>query len=178
MHVLLGILGSIITILILLKRLADSGIDLAGLNPFLWHRRRQWRMKVQGNPIHAITSPMELTALLMTATAKIDGDMSSEEKTALRSFMQTEFQLSKRDAADLLISSAYTLGDGNDLRKNLDAVMNPGLENFSEVQARSALELLVRLGNIDPAGNELKREFIGQVRQIFDARFAPQGKWQ
>ena len=178
MHVLLGILGSIITILILLKRLADSGIDLAGLNPFLWHRRRKWRMKVEGNPIHAISSPMELTALLMTATAKIDGDMSSEEKTALRSFMQTEFQLSKRDAADLLISSAYMLGDGNDLRKNLDAVMKSGLENFSEVQARSALELLVRVGNIDPAGNELKSEFIGQVRQIFDARFAPQGKWQ
>ena len=33
MHVLLGILGSIITILILLKRLADAGIDLAGLQP-------------------------------------------------------------------------------------------------------------------------------------------------
>ena len=67
MHVLLGILGSIITILILLKRLADSGIDLAGLNPFLWHRRRKWRMKVEGNPIHAISSPMELTALLRAA---------------------------------------------------------------------------------------------------------------
>ena len=90
MHVLLGILGAIVTILILLKRLADAGIDLAGLNPFLRQRRRQWRNKVEGNPIHAISSPMELTALLMTATAKIDGDMSSEEKKALLSFMERE----------------------------------------------------------------------------------------
>ena len=178
MHVLLGILGSIITILILLKRLADSGIDLAGLNPFLWQRRRRWRMKVEGNPIHAISSPMELTALLMTATAKIDGDMSSEEKKAMLSFMEKEFQLSKRDAADLLISSAYMLGSGDELRKNLDGVMRPSLDNFSEVQARSALALLDEVCNIDPAGNELKKEFIERIRQIFDARFAPQGKWQ
>ena len=178
MHVLLGILGTIITILILLKRLADSGIDLGGLNPFLWHRRRRWRMKVEGNPIHAISSPMELTALLMTATAKIDGDMSSEEKRALLSFMEKEFQLSRRAAADLLISSAYMLGSGDDLRRDLDSVMRPSLDNFSEVQARSALGLLDQVCNIDPAGNELKKEFIEQIRQIFDARFAPQGKWQ
>lgn len=178
MHVLLGILGAIVTILILLKRLADSGIDLGGLNPFLWNRRRQWRMKVEGNPIHAISSPMELTALLMTATAKIDGDMSSEEKKALLSFMEKEFRLSKREAADLLIASAYMLGDGIELHKNLDSVLSPSLDNFSEIQARSALGLLEEVCSIDSAGNELKTEFIERVRQIFDARFAPQGKWQ
>ena len=178
MHVLLGILGSVITILILLKRLADLGIDLAGLNPFLWQRRRQWRMKVQGNPIYAVSSPMELTALLMTATAKIDGDMSAEEKKALLSFMESEFQLSTRDAADLLVASAHMLGDGADLHQNLDRVMKPGLDQFSEAQARSALELLDKVCGVDAAANELKREFIAKVRQFFDARFAPQGKWQ
>ena len=144
MHVLLGILGSIVTILVLLKRLADLGIDLAGLNPFLWHRRRQWRNKVEGNPLHAISSPMELTALLMTATAKIDGDMSSEEKKALLSFMEKEFELSKRDAADLLTASAHMLGDGIELHKNLDSVMRPSLDNFSEIQARAASALFGR----------------------------------
>jgi len=43
MHFILGLLGTIVTILILLNRLADAGIDLGGLNPFLWHRRRKWR---------------------------------------------------------------------------------------------------------------------------------------
>ncbi len=45
MHVIIGVLGSIITILILLNRLAEAGIDLGGLNPFLWKRRRQWKQK-------------------------------------------------------------------------------------------------------------------------------------
>ena len=135
-------------------------------------------MKVEVNSIHAISSPMELTALLMTATAKIDGDMSSEEKKALLSFMEKEFRLSKREAADLLIASAYMLGDGIELHKNLDGVLSPGLDSFSEIQARSALGLLEQVCSIDSVGNELKTEFIGRVRQIFDARFAPQGKWQ
>ena len=36
MHIILGVLGAVITILILLNRLAEAGIDLGGLNPFLW----------------------------------------------------------------------------------------------------------------------------------------------
>jgi hypothetical protein len=39
MHVILGLLGAVITILILLKRLSDAGFDPASLNPFLWYRR-------------------------------------------------------------------------------------------------------------------------------------------
>ena len=39
MPVILGFLGSIATILVLLRQLAEAGIDLGGLNPFLWKRR-------------------------------------------------------------------------------------------------------------------------------------------
>ena len=45
MPYLLGFLGLLVTVLILLSRLADAGIDLGGLNPFLWRRRRAWRQK-------------------------------------------------------------------------------------------------------------------------------------
>lgn len=81
MHVL-GLLGTIVTILWLLHRLAEMGIDLAGLNPFLWRRRRRWRNNYQANPIFKIDSPLEATALLVTAIAKADGEMSSKEEQA------------------------------------------------------------------------------------------------
>lgn len=42
MPVLLGVLAAVVTILVLLKQLADHGISLGGLNPFLWRRRRNW----------------------------------------------------------------------------------------------------------------------------------------
>ena len=40
MHIILGALGSIVTILYMLDRL---GIDIGGLNPFYWYRRRAFR---------------------------------------------------------------------------------------------------------------------------------------
>ena len=79
MHIILGILGSLITVLILLNRLADAGIDLGGLNPYLWQRRRKWRNKYEGNPVFKIESPMDAAAILMVATAKADGDISLDE---------------------------------------------------------------------------------------------------
>lgn len=41
MHIVLGLLGTLVTILWLLYRLAEMGIDLGGLNPWAWRRRRQ-----------------------------------------------------------------------------------------------------------------------------------------
>ena len=59
MHIIFGLLGTIVTILILLNRLADAGIDLGGLNPFLWSRRRKWRKQYEGNPVFKIENPMD-----------------------------------------------------------------------------------------------------------------------
>ena len=42
MHVILGILTALITVLYLLDRM---GIDLGGMNPFYWRRRRAWAKK-------------------------------------------------------------------------------------------------------------------------------------
>jgi len=43
MHIIIAFLGTIVTILVLLDRLAQAGISLGGLNPFLWRRRRKWK---------------------------------------------------------------------------------------------------------------------------------------
>lgn len=174
---ILGILGTIVTILILLHRLAEAGIDLAGLNPFLWQRRRQWQKKLEGNPVYHIEKPLNATALLATATAKSDGDMSAEEKRAMRTLFHEEFNMPKREAAELLIASAFLLGGGEEVKTNLEKVLKPSLQNFTEEQAKSALELLHAVGEIDPKDNELKREFVERVRAIFDNHFQASGKW-
>lgn len=72
MHIL-AILGAIITILILMRRLDDAGIDIGWLNPFLWRRRRKWRNQLEANPLFSIESPRDLAALLAVAVAKRDG---------------------------------------------------------------------------------------------------------
>lgn len=177
MHVVLGILGAIVTILILLNRLAEAGIDLGGLNFFLWQRRRKWRTKFEGNPIYQIDSPMEATALLMAATAKIDGDMTAEQKRKILSLFVDEFHLSRREAAGLLISSTYLLRDGEELRNNLEKVIARSLDKFTEEQARSAVDLLERVAKADGSVSELQREFVDRASTALSQRCEPKPKW-
>ena len=91
MHIILALLGTIVTILILLNRLNESGIDLGWLNPFSWARRRKFRNEHDLNPVFKLDSPMEAAAILMLASAKIDGDITREQK-ALSWHLTSTFQ--------------------------------------------------------------------------------------
>lgn len=145
MHILITILSAITTILVLLNRLAEAGIDLGGLNPFLWSRRRKWKKQYQGNPLWQIEQPMDATAILLVAVAKADGDMTKEDKSALLNMFETEFRLSKKDAAGLLVSSVHVLGDGDELRRNVAKFLSPNVTAFSPEQASSAFKLLEKI---------------------------------
>lgn len=178
MHIVLGILGTIVTILVLLNRLADAGIDLRGLNPFLWQRRRKWKQQLEGDPIYRVANPMDATALLMVAVAKSDGDMSSEEKKKILEMFQGEFRLSRRDAAGLMVASVYLLKDGSDLRANLAKIMEPSLGKFTPEQVESATSLIRRVGQIDPEPNEIREALVRDICAILAPATREKGTWQ
>ncbi len=177
MHIIIGFLGSVITILWLLHRLAEMGIDLGGLNPWLWQRRRKWRNLHVENPIFRIDSPMEATALLVTALAKADGEMSSVEKKEVLSIFESGFSLSKRDAAGLLISSNYLLAKGDEVRSNLRAVLKPSLDEFKPEQLSSALELLERIAKVDGPTTDMQHDILDEAAAILNEKLGPKGKW-
>lgn len=89
MHILLGILASVVTILFYLNRLSQSGVDFGWLNPFTWHRRKKWRQHIGASPLFSITSPMEATACLMYVVAKSSGDVSREQKQMILKFFKS-----------------------------------------------------------------------------------------
>lgn len=150
MHILLGALGTIVTILILLNRLAEAGIDLGGLNPYLWNRRRKWRNTYNGNPVYKIEDPMDATAILMVSVVKADGDMTKEDKNLLLGLFENEFKLTKKDAAGLLISSTHLVSDGTKVRENIKQFLLPSKASFTESQAESAVTLITQVaGNPD-----------------------------
>lgn len=177
MHVILGALGTLVTILWLLHRLAEMGIDLAGLNPFLWQRRRRWKKHHDANPVYKIDSPLEATALLMTAVAKADGDMSSEEKTEILRKFRDEFHLSKKEAAGLLISSSHLLGKGDEVGENLKQVLSPSLPNFTEEQVKSALSLLTTISRVAGPSSELQERLISDTAKILGSKTTANSKW-
>lgn len=164
MHIVLGALGAIVTILWLLHRLAEMGISLGGLNPWLWRRRRKWRTTYEANPVYAVTSPMEVTALLVTATAKADGDMSLDEKQSILNLFEREFHLSERDAASLLTASTHLLGKGEEVRDNLAQVLKPSKEMFTESQAHSAVAMIEETAAVGESVSPMQADFISRVR--------------
>jgi uncharacterized tellurite resistance protein B-like protein len=177
MHIILGLLGTIVTILVLFKRLSDSGIDIGWLNPFTWRRRRAWRKKYEGNPVFSLDSPLEVAAMLATAIAKIDGEISKEEKTEILSLFQTEFGKTEKEASDLLLSSIYIFGDGHDALRKPGRIMERSLQKFSEDQARSVMMLLEKIKTIDDANVKEKERFIAEINRVFSGEFDSNHKW-
>jgi len=177
MPAILGLLGTIVTILWLLYRLAEMGIDLGGLNPFLWQRRRKWKKHYEANPIYKIDSPLEATALLITATAKADGDMSAEDKQTILRMFEHEFHLSTRDAVALLTASSHLLGKGDEVRDNLKGVLAPSLAHYTPEQSRSAVDMLERIAS-GGAASELKQHIVRNASGILGQLARPRGKWE
>ena len=177
MHILLGLLGTIVTILVLFKRLSDAGIDIGWLNPFAWRRRRAWRNEYQGNPIFSLSEPLEVAALLATATAKLDGDLSSEEKTILLELFQSEFHKSEKEASELLMSSIYLFSDGADVIAKPEAVLKTSLDSFTPEKARSVMSLLTAISGIDEKNQDSKRGYVGKIEAAFDAHFKSDDQW-
>jgi len=177
MHFILAALGLIVTILILVKRLSEAGIDIGWLNPFTWRRRRAWRKKFEGNPVFALDGPLEVAAMLATSVAKIDGEISSNEKRVLLSLFQSEFGKTEKEASDLLMSSIYIFGDGQDAIAKPQKVMERALEKFSEDQARSVMSLLNTVKGIDASNVSVKEKFVAKVNNEFDKLFNNNGDW-
>lgn len=179
MHFILGLLGAIVTIVVLLKRLADAGISLGGLNPFLWKRRRDWQKKYEGNPVFRVESPMEATAILMVAAAKADGDMTSESKQAILELFKSEFSLSEKDASGLLVSSTHLLGDGLEVREKIADFMKPSKSSFTQSQASSALGMVERAAQLSD-GSKLPnaREFVTRVEKELTLEPANASGWK
>ncbi len=169
MPYLLGLLGVIVTALVLLSRLADAGIDLGGLNPFALKRRRSWRRKFEANPLFGLDDPMEVAAVLAVGIAKAGGDMSSEQKRTVLGAFERTFALDRRAAEELLASSAYLVGDGRIFRDQVPDVIARSRERFADSQIASTLSLVEEVAAVDGA-TELQRELIGRIKGAFDEK--------
>ena len=174
MHVVLGLLTSIITILYLLDRM---GVNLGGLNPFDWRRRRAWAAKYQGDPIYSVEDPIHVAALLIVGVAKLDGDLSAEQKRVILSQFESRFSLDKRASSELLGSAAHLFGAPQVIDAQLDGVAEKNKKQFSGDQSESVLEMMVEVATAEGEASAKQRGYITKVRSIFAPADANQGAW-
>jgi len=177
MHIVLGALGVIVTILILLNRLTENGIDIGWLNPFAWKRRRDWAKKYHASPIYSLTHPMEVTALLMVALARSEGEMTLEMKNELKRRFREVFHLDEERASALLTSSSFLLKEGIDEVRNMQKLLAPSKDRFSPAQAESALELFQHIADFEGRPNSFQSDIIQAFRKEFQTVQSPSAEW-
>lgn len=177
MHILLGALTSIVTILWLLHRLAEMGIDLGGLNPWSWRRRRAWRIKYEGDPIFAVEDPMDVASLFIVGTAKLDGDICAEEKTAILSEFANGFSLDEKAASQLYASATHLLGGPQVIGNQLEGLMERHKQSFTADQAESFLAMARRVLEASPTTTAEQRALLAQLEQHFSVPVAEDSTW-
>lgn len=158
-----------------LHSLQQSGLDLNALNPFLWHRRRQWLKKHGTHPLYGINEPMLVAAVLLLATVKVDGEVSRDEKQALLDIFQGEFHCDQRRAAELLQSCSWLLKDDWQIRGRVPQILEASLPRWDDAQRQSMSGLLDRVAAIEVAAAGEKQALIDEIRQALQV--APATTW-
>lgn len=177
MHVLLGFLGAAVTILVLLYRLAGIGIDLGGLNPFSWRRQRAWRQKFDANPLFTLQDPRAIAAVLVVGAAKIDGDLSLEEKSAVLAELENTLSMSPKAASELLGSTVFMLGDLQVFGSQLDALLDRYREQLDDDQVASLLDMLDRIAATGGGPTARQRELRAAVQSKWRPENGQAGTW-
>jgi len=177
MHIVLGTLGVIVTILILLKRLSDAGIDIRWLDPVKWRRRRKWKQAYHADPLFDIDDPMQSTACLMYTMARCSGDISREEKVHILSIFKEDFKLSDREATDLLSTCSFHIRDEDTVKNNLHKFMRPSLDNFAEKQKDAAFALIEKVACCEGRPNQKQQEFLQEIKDAFKPAREKFKKW-
>ncbi|MBF7073400.1 TerB family tellurite resistance protein [Glaciecola sp. MH2013] len=163
MHIILGVLGALVTILILANRLQENGIDVGWLNPFSWARRRKFRKEYQMHPAYTLESPLDVAALFMVAVAKADGDITRAQKDKIFELFQSELKLSEKQATDLFGSSVHIFGRGDDVLDNPSRVLARTAESFTDEQVHSVLSMLDIIASVDGSPSEAQIKLIKKI---------------
>jgi len=177
MHYVIGLITAVAAFLFALNRLQNAGLDLNALNPFLWYRRAQWQKKYASKPLYSLTRPMDAAALLVLATAKCEGEISSAQKQAILRVYEDEFHLTGDQATDLFVASAFLLKDEVSIAGQLDNILERSRRAFTPEQVHSTLQLMEQVARIDGPHNAEQERLLSRAAQILDARKQAPGKW-
>jgi len=173
MHIL-GLLVTLTTLLYLLDRL---GVDIGGLNPFAWRRRRAWRQKFDANPIFSLSDPREIAAVLLVGVAKIDGDLTAEERQQLLDEFANAFSMSAKAASELLSSTVFLLGDMQVLNSQAAELLQRYQERLAQNQIDSLLGMIERVASIGGQTSPQQSELVAQIRAALAPDMSARGTW-
>lgn len=174
MHIVLGLLTSLVTIFYLLDRL---GVDIGGLNPFYWYRRRAFARKYGSDPIYSVEESIHVAALLVIGAAKLDGDLSADQKRTAKALFTQEFSIDENEASQLFGSAAHLLAAPQLIDSQLRKLVERNTDRFSPEQATSLLQMVESVATVDDPLSSAQSEFIAHLRNALVREPKGTGTW-
>lgn len=171
---IIAILTALTGVLWALYRLHTSGVNLNAFNPFYWFRRRKWMNQINTKPIHLIENPMEAAALLLVATAKLDGEITRELKRFVIQLFIDEFSLTEKVANDLYATSSYLLKDADNILPEVRLILEPCKAAFKPHHIATLIEMLHKVAGEESSPTVAQNELILEVRKHLE--YKPENK--
>ncbi|MDY6946619.1 MAG: TerB family tellurite resistance protein [Pseudomonadota bacterium] len=178
MHIVIAAITALAGLLWAINSLQRSGFHLSSLNPFLAYRRWQWSRTYGSKPIYRLERPMDVAAVLLLGIAKADGAITSDQKRELQAMFQSEFEISRDAAAELLLASSHLIRDELYIVDHLDKILASSGPQFEPAAVQSLLAMMRRLAALDGAINGEQQKLIAATERYFAARRKMAGsKW-
>lgn len=164
MHIILAVLGALTAFIWAVTALRNSGFSFDSINPFLMYKRLVWSRKYGKNPLYQLKNPMEVAAVLLLATAKCEGEITTEQKNKILSLFQSEFKLEEKAANDLWISSSFLLKEELYIANKIKHIVELSKNKFTEAQKISVLNMIGELAGFNSSANEAQIKLLEQTR--------------
>ena len=174
----IAILTALTAFLWALYRLHTSGFGLKALNPFYLLRRLKWQDRANTKPVHLIENPMEAAALLLVATAKLDGEITREQRNLIIQLFITEFSLTEINANELYAASSYLLKDVGNILPEVRLILEPCKAAFKPNHIETLLEMLNKVASAENSPTVAQNELILEVRKHLAPTKSEKFNWQ
>jgi hypothetical protein len=175
MHVVIALFGGIAIIFYVLNHF---GVDIGWLNPVWWRRRRQWAAKYQGDPVYSIEDPLHVAALLIIGVAKLEGDLTAEQKQAVRDQFSEKFSMGEKETSELLGSAAHLLAAPQLIGAQLRTLAERSQSKLSSEQAESMLAMMDVVAGSEGSSSSEQREYVEGMRTLFMSQDKGDGPWK
>ena len=171
-YAVLSIAPALIWALVALHR---SGVDLNGINPFLWKRRRDWKARRTARAIFLLEEPIEVACVLLVAVAREGSELITEDRERLVGIFMQELKLDERKAREQLKLAEYMLRDGPSIVGEVGKIVGPCRDKFNQTQADSLRSLLPTATGSSHPLTPRQNAIIAEFDAVF--RKGSRGKW-
>lgn len=177
MHILIGLITAAAGLFWALNRLQNSGVNLNSFNPFFWARRRKWQNQLGTKPIHQLENPIDCASVLMVAIAKMDGDITREQKSEIITMFRDELGLSSDAAAESYGASSYMLQEVVNIVGEVKNILAPTKDQFERHQKESLLKMLKKIATTEGPTSKEQNAYITEVENQLELTEEKSTKW-